>query len=219
MRKIILSLLAFFLLISCVSAYEVSQENFTTLLACGGDFIQLCPNAYDGDYGTYARFSAGGFDVNYTIPEYTQSAKIQVKFGSNFTNFTVPSECLENDGSLVLEYDGAESVGQEFSAFSVKCKKITGSYTTIYQIDEGGYMAYNYIFEEAVFWEIVEPVPSYQDTQLYQDLEGNGIGVAIFLQSISVPLLLLMIILTTVSIFFWIVVEVGYLIVDRIRNS
>lgn len=164
---------------------EIYQEEFSNLISCQGNFTTPCTNAYDGDYDTYTRFVSGSYYVNYSIPDYTQSAKLQVRFGNNLTNFTIPSDCLEYD-SLILKFDATES--GEYSAMQIKCTK-TGGDISIYSIDEGGYKYHNYLYEEAVFWYVDVPPSPVTESVIYRLFEDSGSGLASFTLYISRPLI------------------------------
>ena len=197
MRKAILFLFVALFLISFASAYTLYQENFTNLIGCSNNFTTPCVTAYDGNYNTYARFVGGGLNVNYSIPQYTQSAILQIRFGNNLTNFTIPSDCLDYS-SLILDYILTESAGQEYTSINILCQNQTGD-RQIYFVSEGGYKQNNYLYEEAVFWNIVEPVPSYQESGIYRTFESAGAGTSIFISILTIPLGYLIIILMLIS--------------------
>jgi hypothetical protein len=143
MSKIYLSLIAFFVLCSMVSAYECYQETANVSTSCGG--------LNTGIYGVSNNY----IYINYTIPPNANEGTIwETSYAtSNLSNFTLPLGCENNtNNKIVLRmYSNQESSGSPRGISGVYCNN-WGTWITLDSRNEstgGGFSGngYNRIYD------------------------------------------------------------------------
>jgi hypothetical protein len=173
---VIISMFAVFsLTTNAAHAYEIEifvQTPNASECVNSGEFLASfpCSNAFDGDYDTYSLFDYS----NYTngqpewhwswprLPRWIYGAKLEVKTGAGYENFSIPDNCLTE-----MYYDGFLNISVvQSDQLRLLC----------YDGGDGldlGTVASDKIFEAGMFWDAEMPGATYTDAIWHLD-EGSG---------------------------------------------
>lgn len=166
MKKIILSIMIFFLFIPITLSAYCYQETANESNVCGGFGTGVygndtgwrnneynITNAYDGNHTTRALVSCAGtgyFYVNYTIPNYFTNAtwlfNASVGLAGDLHEFDIPSNCLEGDTLMLKSKTFCNLPSGGYTNYT--CRNTSGSWLLL----DTDYDDRLGIFDEGVYW-------------------------------------------------------------------